>query len=250
MKCATCTFALATLSASIVSVSADKASVPVECRRAAAPIQINGKLDEASWEQAQTLCFEMAWMPEGKRQPRTYTKARLLWDDDYLYFAGEMEDSDVFANVTEQDGPLWTNAVFELFFKPSRDKTGYYEFEINAANAKFAMFLPSRGSGGATRHAKERDFHIESKVVVRGTLNDWSDKDKGWTVEGRIPWSDFAPSGGRPAVGDTWLHALCRYDFSVGLEEPALSSSAPLQKLNFHRYEDDVPRRFSGGSSK
>ena len=229
---------------------ADEPPAPVECRRAAFPPVLDGKLDEAAWAQAQAVTFQMAWMPGGKQTPPRQTKARLLWDDAYLYFAAEMEDTDVFATVTEQDGPLWTNDVFELFFKPSRDKHGYYEFEINAANAKFDMFLPSRGSGGTNRHVKEREFHIESTVAVHGTLNDWSDTDKGWTLEGRIPWSDFAPTGGRPAVGDTWLHALCRYDFSVGLEDPTLSSSAPLQKLNFHRYEDYAPLRFTGAAGK
>ena len=42
---------------------------------------------------------------------------------------------------------------------------------------------------------------IESAIEVRGTINDWSDQDKGWTVEGRIPWRDFLPTGGRPAPG-------------------------------------------------
>lgn len=247
MKKTTLTLALSSITAMAVG---EGPALPVECRRAADPIQIDGKLEDAEWAQAQKIIFQMAWLPEGQRQPPTLTTARLLWDDKYFYFSAEMEDSDVFANVTEQDGPLWTNDVFELFFKPSKDKQGYYEFEINAANAKFDMFIPSRGSGGANRHARDRDFHIESKVVVHGTLNDWRDKDKSWTVEGRIPWSDFAPTGGRPAVGDTWLHALCRYDFSVGLEEQALSSSAPLQKLNFHRYEDYVPLRFSASASK
>jgi hypothetical protein len=234
----------------VLHVFAGESPAPVECRRAAVSPVIDGKLDEPAWAQAQTVLFQMAWMPEGKQTPPRQTKARLLWDDAYLYFAAEMEDTDVFANVTEQDGPLWTNDVFELFFKPSKDKHGYYEFEINAANAKFDMFLPSRGSGGANRHAKEREFHIESQVVVHGTLNDWRDSDKGWTVEGRIPWSDFAPTGGRPAVGDIWLHTLCRYDFSIGLEEQVLSSSAPLKKLNFHRYEDYAPLRFTGAASK
>ena len=107
----------------------------------------------------------------------------------------------MFANVTEQDGAIWTCDVFELFFKPAKDKTGYYELEGNAANGKLDMFLPSRGAGHYSRHAKEREFHIESAIEVRGTINNWSDKDKGWTVEGRIPWRDFLPTGGRPAPG-------------------------------------------------
>ena len=221
-----------------------------ECRWAATPPVIDGVIDDPAWKNAQVVdTFTSAWLPEGKRTPPTATKARLLWDREYLYFSAEMEDWDVFANVTQQDGAVWLCDVFELFFKPAKDKTGYYEFEVNAANTKLDMFMPSRGSGGFQRHASDRDFHIESAVKVHGTLNNWRDRDKGWTVEGRIPWRDFLPTGGRPAPGEEWLHSLCRYDYSAGLEAPALSTNLPsasAKNADFHRYEDYVPLKFIG----
>src|SRR3954471_3597394 len=120
-----------------------------ECRWASSPPVIDGKLDDPAWKNAQVVeNFQAAWLPEGSRKPPTATKARLLWDREYLYFSAEMEDWDVYANVTEQDGATWLCDVFEFFFKPSKEKRGYYEFEVNAANAKLDMFLPSRGSGG------------------------------------------------------------------------------------------------------
>jgi glucose/arabinose dehydrogenase/mono/diheme cytochrome c family protein len=221
-----------------------------ECRWAASPPVIDGKLDDPAWKNAQVIEeFTAAWLPEGQRKPPTATKARLLWDREYLYFSAEMEDWDVFANVTEQDAAIWTCDVFELFFKPAKDKPGYYEFEVNAANGKLDMFLPSRGAGGYLRHARERDFHMESAVQVHGTLNNWSDMDKGWTVEGRIPWRDFLPTGGRPAPDEVWMHSLCRYDYSAGLENHALSTNTPVASAtnaDFHRYEDYVPLKFIG----
>ena len=231
--------------------SASAAEIP-ECRWAAVPPVIDGVLDDPAWKDAQVVeNFTAAWLPEGQRKPATATKARLLWDREYLYFSAEMEDWDVFANVTKQDGTVWLCDVFELFFKPAKDKPGYYEFEVNAANTKLDMFMPSRGSGGLLRHGSERDFHIESAVKVHGTLNNWSDRDKGWTVEGRIPWRDFLPSGGRPAPGEVWMHSLCRYDYSAGLETPALSTNTPVASgtnADFHRYEDYVPLKFVGPS--
>ena len=73
---------------------------------------------------------------------RTATTAKLLWDREYLYFFADMEDSDLFADIKEHDGELWTNDVFELFFRPDADKPGYYEFQVNAAGAKFDAFYP------------------------------------------------------------------------------------------------------------
>jgi hypothetical protein len=105
--------------------------------------------------------------------------------------------------------------------------------------------MPSRGAGGYQRFAPVTKLGMESAVRLSlpgsrklGTLNDWKDRDEGWTVEGRLPWSAFEETGGRPAVGAKWRFALCRYDYSADFEGPDLSSTAPLTVPNFHRYED------------
>src|SRR5262249_28107223 len=70
-----------------------------ECRWATGPIQIDGKLDEAAWKNAQLIKdFAVYWQG---RPAKTQTQARLLWDDRFLYFGAEMEDSDLYADVTE-----------------------------------------------------------------------------------------------------------------------------------------------------
>ena len=112
-----------------------------------------------------------------------------------------MEDTDLYADVNEHNGVTWDNDVFELFFKPADDKPGYYEFQVNAAGTMMELFLPRRGAGGYRRFKEDGDFHVEAKVNLRGTLNKWTDKDDGWSVEGRIPWKDFLRTGGRPEAG-------------------------------------------------
>jgi hypothetical protein len=215
-----------------------------ECRWAGRTITIDGKLTEAAWEQAQVLQdFAVYWQ---KRKAQTATKARLLWDNRYLYFSAEMEDTDLFADVKEHNGLTWENDVFELFFKPSADRRAYYEFQVNALNTQLELFLPSRGSGGYRRFAPDTQLGMESAVRLQGTLNNWQDTDTGWTVEGRIPWTAFKATGGRPTAGDKWRFALCRYDYSVAFERPELSSTAPLTQSDFHRYEDYGELTFVG----
>jgi len=68
-------------------------------------------------------------------------------------------------------------------------------------------------------------------VFIDGTLNDNSDRDRGWTVELALPWSGFealaAPDGRAlpPRDGDTW-----RMDFS-----------------RFNQYKEAPPATDSGG---
>lgn len=213
-----------------------KPAAPFECRRTIGKMKMDGVLNEISWENAQMIDnFMVSW---SNRRPKTATKARLLWDAEYLYFAAEMQDTDLYADVKEPNGKLWENDVFELFFKPSEKKLAYYEFQVNAAGTPLQLFFPSRGAGGYRRFAPETQVTIESVVKLNGTLNDWTDKDKGWLIEGRIPWSAFKATGGRPAAGDKWRFALCRYDYSVEFDRAELSTCAPLTVGDFHRYED------------
>jgi hypothetical protein len=215
-----------------------------ECRWTALPIKIDGILNEVAWTRAQVLQdFAVFWQ---NRKPKTATKARLLWDYKYLYFCAEMEDHDLYADVLQPNGMTWTNDVFELFFKPSAQKLTYYEFQVNPAGTQLELFLPSRGAGGYQRFAPTTRFGMESAVRLQGTLNNWEDRDTGWTVEGRIPWTAFKATGGRPKEGAKWRFALCRYDYSATLDRPEQSSTAPLTQPDFHRYEDYGELTFVG----
>jgi hypothetical protein len=208
---------------------------PFECRFAESKITLDGVISEGAWNMAEVIALSVPWQ---NRAAKTATKARLLWDKQYLYFCAEMEDQDLYADVEDANGKTWENDVFELFFKPEERRLAYYEFQVNAANTPLELFFPSRGAGGYRRFATETEVHIESAVKLTGTLNNWRDTDKGWVVEGRIPWEAFKPTGGRPQPGDKWRFALCRYDYSATLDRPETSTCAPLTQPDFHRYED------------
>ena len=217
-------------------------------------MSVDGIADEPGWAKAQLIGnFYLPWLKEKARPSKTATKARLLWDREYLYFFAEMIDTDLFADQTQNDESIWLNDAFELFFKPTEKQAGFYEFEVNPANAHLDMFMPSRGAGGFARFKRDADFGWETKVVMKGTLNNWEDNDVGWNVEGRIPWTDFLRTGGRPVVDETWKFALCRYDYSVGFEQMELSTNAPMSSKpapNFHSYEDYALLKFVGPSPK
>ena len=236
-----------------------KAPLPTafECRWADTPVTLDGAADEPAWKDAQPIdAFHLPWLGDKGRMARTATKARLLWDREYLYFSAEMDDSDLFAGVTEHDGNTWDDDVFELFFRPDRTKPGYYEFQVNAAGTKFDCFFPKRNPGDFDKQKKLGAFHIDAKVKLRGTLNKRTDADRGWAVEGRIPWTDFLRTGGRPEPGEQWAFNLCRYDYNAAWKEPELSCVAPVkgknQSADFHEIESYATLMFvgAGGAAK
>jgi glucose/arabinose dehydrogenase len=216
----------------------------VECRWATSPIVIDGKADERAWlGAAEAGKFRQHWIGQ---MPRAGATVRLLWDREWLYFFADMEDADVWAEVTEHDGQLWDNDVFELFLRPSQAHAGYYEFQVNPAAAIFDAFFPSANSKDAPDARRTGTFHVEVKVAVRGSLNKRDDRDSGWSVEGRIPWGDLGATGGRPEPDERWTLNLSRYDYTAGMKEPELSAVAPLTKLNFHQTDHYAPVRFIG----
>jgi hypothetical protein len=212
------------------------------CRWAEKPPVLDGKLDDPCWQHASVIDhFASFWT----KTPRMGTFAYLVWDDDALYYAASMTDTELRSYGTKRNDTLWDGDVFELFLKPSGAKPAYYEFQANPRELVFEMAFPERGRNlGDFTTA----LPLGSKAVValKGTLDQPGDRDQGWSVEGRIPWSAFAPSGGKPKPGDEWLFAMCRYDYGPKGTEPILMSSAPLSRPNFHRYEDYGKLRFEG----
>lgn len=211
------------------------------CPRVAEPPKLDGKLDDPCWKDAKPITdFAAFWLNE----PRAGTKAMLAWDDEALYYAAEMDDAELRSSGRARNDHLWEGDVFEMFLKPS-DAPAYYEFQANPRAVVFEVAFPKRAPLGHPFHEEPALGHAAA-VALRGTLDKPGDVDEGWAVEGRIPWTAFAPTGGRPEVGDAWRFALCRYDHGPEGTRPVLMSSAPLTKPSFHRYEDYGTLRFEG----
>ena len=226
--------------------------------RAADPIAINGHLDEPSWLSA-------------PRSPRFRdlvhgvpgihdTRSAVLWDDRNLYVGFWVEEPFVTATLTERDAPIYENNDVEVFIA---GQDAYYEFEINALGTIYEVLFvweeayqrdgydklpglqpdaegaqPFNGVG-LSNHPRgmRRGFFrwdlpgLQWSVHVDGTLNDDSDRDRGWTVELAFPWKamDVLARGDNrslpPNEGDVW-----RMDFS-----------------RFNQYKEAPPSRDPGG---
>jgi hypothetical protein len=160
-----------------------------------------------------------------------------------------MTDAEVKAFGTQRNDTLWDGDVFELFLKPSAEHPEYFEFQANPRGLIFEMAFPKRGDYPKDAH-KAPVLGNKAVVAVDGTLDQTGDKDRSWTVEGRIPWSAFSLTGAKPKPGDSWLFAICRYDYGPQGTLPILMSSAPLTQGSFHRHEDYGTLRFEGPTTE
>ena len=186
-----------------------------ECHRAAHPIHIDGKLDDAEWQRASWTDDFIDIVGPAKPRPRFRTRAKLLWDDTYLYIAAELEEPDVSATLTAHDSVIFHDNDFEVFLKPPGNGKSYFEFEINALNTSWDLFLPKPYKEGGKADDSWDIPGLKTAVAIDGSLNNPKDRDKGWTVEIAIPWKAFTSRVpvSSPVSGDEWRLNFSRVEW-------------------------------------
>jgi len=195
------------------------------CRRAAGSIKVDGRLDEASWADADwTEVFGDIEGP-AKPAPRFRTRAQMLWDDQYFYIGAYLEEPHLWATLTARDSIIFQDNDFEVFIDPDGDTHNYYELEMNALNTVWDLLLvkPYR-DGGPAVHSWDIQG-LKTGVQLMGTLNDPSDRDKAWTVEIAMPFAvlkECIPGKPeRPAAGDQWRVNFSRVEYRLDVIDGA-----------------------------
>jgi hypothetical protein len=175
--------------------------------RAGSRIEMDGRLDDAAWRGA-------AWSEQfqdieskAKPRPRFDTRVKMLWDRKYLYIGAFLPDPHVWGTLTEHDSVIFHDNDFEVFIDPDADNHEYYEFEINALNTGWDLFLDKPYKDGGKADNGWEIPGLKTAIHIEGTLNDPSDIDQYWSVEIAIPWKALNRHSRRrypPSDGDQW----------------------------------------------
>ena len=111
---------------------------------AAETIAVDGKLDDAAWADAPwtTPMVDIthhAISAQNAVPSPLQARAKLRWDDRYLYVGAELREQLVIANITGHNGPNppYHDNDFEAFIDPSGTTQHYKEFEMSARNATY-----------------------------------------------------------------------------------------------------------------
>ena len=149
-------------------------------------IHIDGIADEYSWK---SVDFSEDFIDiEGSKKPKYKSNVKMLWDSTYLYFYAKMEEPHIWATLKKRDTVIFYNNDFEIFIDPDGDSYNYMEFEMNALNTIWDLFIvkPYRETSPIIDNWDING--LLSGVHIEGSLNDPSDQDKFWSVEVAIPW--------------------------------------------------------------
>lgn len=190
------------------------------CYRTLNPIKIDGKADEFDWNNAPWTESFVDIEGDSKPLPRLQTRAKMLWDKDYFYFFAKLEEPHIWATLTERDAVIYYDDDFEIFIDPDGDGHNYYEFEINAFNTLWDLFLlyPYHLKKDPNYLFNWTIPNIKTAVHVEGTVNNPDDQDQFWSVEFAIPWSslkEMAAADRPPRSGEQWRVNFSRVDWEM-----------------------------------
>ncbi len=171
------------------------------CYRAPSPVTVDGHLDDEAWvDTPWTEAFVDIRGDEAFR-PSLLTRAKMLWDDRYLYVAAEMEEPHLFATLTEHDAIVYHDPDFEVFLDPGGAGLEYFEVEINPLGTVLDLFLAAPYKDGGRARLDWDLPGLRKGVHLDGTLSDAADVDRGWSVELAIPWDELVVPDGPVEVG-------------------------------------------------
>ncbi|MBN2513974.1 MAG: carbohydrate-binding family 9-like protein [Sedimentisphaerales bacterium] len=192
------------------------------CMQTDRPLVIDGRLDEPAW--AKALWSEPFADIRGylsTRVPMYTTRMKLLWDDKYLYIAAQLDEPHVWATLKERNSVIFHDNDFEVFIDPDADNHHYFEFEMNAFNTVWNLFLDKPYKNGGTPKIREMAGQ-KTAVHIQGTLNNPADRDVCWQVELAFPFAAMKDYAGRacpPNDGDQWRMNFSRVQWGIKIVE-------------------------------
>jgi hypothetical protein len=160
----------------------------VQAWASAAPIVLDGVLDEPVWQHAgATLLESRTGEPATELDARLggSTTAYFAWDAEHLYVAGSLPDPDLHAPHQKRDDPLYRDEAFEVFLAGSDSGTRYLEHQVSARGVVFdARFAKYRNGDEAWNGSWRSAVALDGELEQRGL-------DHGWTVELAFAWTEL-----------------------------------------------------------
>ncbi len=204
---------------------------------------IDGQLNEATWEKAD-------WTPDFQDiqgpafpLPDYQTKTKILWSDSMIYIGAYLEESHIWANITEDEKVMYYDNDFEVFIDPNGDNHNYYEYEFNALNKKWDLFLKWPYRDSLKPDLAWNCKGLKHEVQIYGSINQTNDLDSAWTIEVAIPIHQMASE---LKANDVWRMNFSRVQWETEIIDGKYVKKkqpennwvwSPTWAINMHRPE-------------
>jgi hypothetical protein len=154
---------------------------PLAVPRAAGRIAVDGKLDDAAWQQAAVLDTFYETYPADNTEPKAKTVVYLTYDEHDFYIgihAFDPEPGKIRAPFVERDNVVGTDDNIAVFLDTRNDRRSAVELRVNPrGNQTDAVFNDANGNEDLSP-----DFFYDTAAQIT---------DDGWTAEMRVPLSSL-----------------------------------------------------------
>ncbi len=184
-------------------------------------ITLDGKADETVWENARWSEEFVDIEGDEKPRPLYRTRFKMLWDNENLYVYAKMQEPHIWSYYDTHDMIVYHENDFEVFIDPNGNTHNYYEFELNARNTLFDLFMDKPYRDGGKPHINWNAKGFKSAVYCDGTLNDPEDEDLWWSVEMLIPFRSLTTDNEfiQPEDGSVWKINFSRVQWQTVIED-------------------------------
>ena len=176
--------------------------------------KLDGKLNDSSWDNALRYQGLYAFNTRAYlEEPKTEWK--ILWDENYLYFSFQCDDTDIIAPKMKRDDAVYSFDCVEMFILPEFSHGLYWEIVISPTGSIYDGFNSKKFKGWGPLVRKEMNVDgMKVGIEVDGTPNNSEDQDKGYTVEVAVPFQSLPgyTRGNSPQAGDILHVMLVRLD--------------------------------------
>lgn len=154
------------------------------CYRTNAPITIDGKADEMVWQIIPWNIEFSDVLGEQTSKSAYLTRAKMLWDDDYVYIAAEMMEPHIRASRRVEEITLDNH--FSVFIDIEGSTHNYLELTFDANGFYYVKAYQSNNKAG-TFWSDGKSAQIGNAIHLEGSLNNPSDEDHYWSLEIALP---------------------------------------------------------------
>ena len=216
-------------------LSFKSAESPVyKVKRVGQQMEIDGEWEKDVWKSVKAISINnfMGKIPSFKPQ----AKAKMMYDDRFLYVIFRVKDRHVRIQTTNFNGPVSGDACVEFFFAPdSNFPERYFNLEINAGGVPL-MGYHINGHKEYTMLQPEELKQLKIAHSLPARLDQEISQPVTWTVECRIPLSVLKKYSNIavPEKGSIWRANF--YKTSSRSSNPHWITWAPVEspKPNFH----------------
>jgi len=177
----------------------------VEIVRTDTPPVIDGHIDEPGWSRAAVIEDLHQMTPIEYSEPSQRTEIRILYDDDALYIAARMWDTEAERIVSQnlrQGQQVWGDDFLGIVLDPFNDQRSGYLFMLNANGVRVeALYLD----------ISKQQWNWQGIWETAGTQD-----DRGWTTEVAIPFKSLSFDPQNDAWGINFRRQIARDNENLG----------------------------------